>query len=224
MTANTVLIITDNDADAKVLEDTLATARDGPFITEWVRHLSNAMIRLDKRGVDIILTDFFLPDSHGLGTFDARFKLAPPIPIMMLCSEENEVLAIEAVQRGVQGFLSKGHFQNSLVPQALRNVIQRKKVEEALFLERERSRVTLESIGDGVLSTDVACNVTYMNAEAERMTGWSREEAQSRPIAEILHLIEGETRQPARNPVEMVIAHGKNMALHANSVLVRRDG
>lgn len=224
MTANTVLIVTDDVADAKLLEKTLATARDGPFITEWFRHLSEIETRLAKRDIDIILVDFFLPDSHGLETFNVLFKLVPAVPIMTLCDEENEHLAIEAVQRGAQGFLSKGHFQSSLVPQALRNIIQRKQVEEALFVERERSRVTLESIGDGVLSTDVAGNVTYMNAEAERMTGWSRDEAQSRPIAEVFHLINSETRQPARNPVEMVIAHGKSLALHANSALVRRDG
>jgi diguanylate cyclase (GGDEF)-like protein/PAS domain S-box-containing protein len=224
MTANTVLIITDDAADAKLLEKTLATARDGPFITEWFRHLSGIETRMATRGVDIILVDFFLPDSHGLETFDVLFKLVPAIPIMMLCGEENEHLAIEAVQRGAQGFLSKGHFKNTLVPQALRNLIQRKKVEEALFVERERSRVTLESIGDGVLSTDVQGKVTYMNAEAERMTGWSRDEAQDRPIAEVFHLIDGETRQVSRNPVEMVIAHGKNLALQANSVLVRRNG
>ncbi|HCY64138.1 MAG TPA: two-component system response regulator [Oxalobacteraceae bacterium] len=224
MTVNTVLIITDNVADAKLLEETLATARDGPFITDWVRHLSDAVTRLERCSVDIILADLFLPDSHGLETFDALFKLVPPIPILVLCDEENEHVAIEAVQRGAQGFLSKGHFQTSLVPQALRNIIQRKKVEEALFVERERSRVTLESIGDGVLSTDVAGNVTYMNAVAERMTGWARDEAQSRPIAEVLHLIDGDTRQLQRNPVEVVIAHGKPLTLHANSVLLRRDG
>ncbi|MFC7516694.1 putative bifunctional diguanylate cyclase/phosphodiesterase [Herbaspirillum sp. GCM10030257] len=224
MTANTVLIVTNDVADAKLLKETLAAARDGPFITEWVRHLSEVVTRLGRRGVDIILVDLCLSDSQGLDTFDVLFELVPAIPIMTLCDEENEYLAIEAVQRGAQGFLSKGHFQNSLVPQAIRNIIQRKKVEEALFVERERSRVTLESIGDGVLSTDVAGNVTYMNAEAERMTGWSRDDAQGRPIAEVFHLIDSETRQLARNPVAMVIARGKNLALHANSVLVRRDG
>jgi diguanylate cyclase (GGDEF)-like protein/PAS domain S-box-containing protein len=224
MTANTVLIVTDDFADAKLLKETLASARDGPFIAEWVRDLSGLVSRLDHPRIDIILIDFFLPDSQGLETFDVLFKLVPTIPIMTLCSEANEHLAIEAVQRGAQGFLSKGHFQSSLVPQALRSIIHRKKVEEALFVERERSRVTLESIGDGVLSTDVAGNVTYMNAEAERMTGWSRGEAQGRPVAQVFHLIDGESRQLARNPVEMVILHGKTLALHANSVLVRRDG
>lgn len=224
MSTNTVLIITANVEDAKVLEDTLATARDDPFTTEWVRQLARAVTRLEKGGIDIILVDPFLPDSDGIDTFEVLFKLVPPIPIMTICDEENESLAIEAVQRGAQGYLSKGHFQNSLVPQALRNVIQRKKVEEELFVEKERARVTLESIGDGVLSTDTTCNITYLNAEAERMTGWSRHEARGRPIADVFRLIEGETRQPARNPVEMVIAQRKSLALHANSVLVRRDG
>jgi CheY-like chemotaxis protein len=99
MAANTVLIVSDDAADAKLLEDTLATARDGPFVTEWVRHLSDAVNRLGKHGVDIILVDLFLPDSHGLATFDVLFKVGPPIPIMTLCNEEYEPLAMEAVPR-----------------------------------------------------------------------------------------------------------------------------
>ncbi|MGE5651154.1 MAG: EAL domain-containing protein, partial [Bacillota bacterium] len=65
---------------------------------------------------------------------------------------------------------------------------------------------------------------TYLNPEAERMTGWSRDEARGRPIAEIFHLINSDTRQPAKNPVEAVIADKKNMALYARSILVRRNG
>ncbi|MDQ3186859.1 MAG: PAS domain-containing protein [Pseudomonadota bacterium] len=118
---------------------------------------------------------------------------------MTLSREEDEELSIEAVQRGAQGFLTKGHFKNSLVPQAIRNIIHRKWVEESLFVEKERARVTLESIGDGVLSTDVAGNITYLNLEAERMTGWSREDAYGHPTAEVFHLIDGETDQVVRN-------------------------
>ena len=224
MTANTVLIITGDIADAKLIQATLTTARDGPFNTEWVVDLSAGLPRLRQGGVDIVLVDLFLRDSDGIETFEALFKLVPPTPIMVLCNEENENVAVEAVQRGAQGYLSKGYFPNALIPQALRSIIQRKKVEEALFVEKERARVTLESIGDGVLSTDVSCNITYLNTQAERMTGWTRNDAQGRPVGEILHLIDSRTRQPARNPIEMVILHKKNLALYARSVLVRRDG
>lgn len=224
MEANTVLIITSNDNDALMIEETLKKARDGPFITARARDLSAAQNRLRRGGIDIVLVDLFLKDSEGGATFDALFQLKPSVPIMTLCDEENEATAIEAVQHGAQGYLSKGYFSNTLIPQALRSIIQRKKIEEALYVEKERARVTLESIGDGVLSTDVDCNITYLNPEAERMIGWSRDEARGRPIAEIFHLINSDTRQPAKNPVEAVIADKKNMALYARSILVRRNG
>ena len=72
-------------------------------------------------------------------------------------------------------------------------MIERKATEEAFFVEKERAQVTLNSIGDAVLSTDIAGNVTYLNLVAERMTGWSREEASGRPIAEVFQIIDGAT-------------------------------
>lgn len=222
--SNMVLIITANAGDAKILRDTVSSAKDGPFFVQWVQRLADGVALVRQGNIDIILVDFHLPDSQGIATFDELFKLSPPVPIMMLCNEEEEELAVEAVGRGAQGFLSKGHFPSTLVPQALRNIIQRKGVEEALFVEKERARVTLESIGDGVISTDIAGNVTYLNAQAEQMTGWSRDDADGRPIDEVLHLIDAITREAARNPVHQVIQHKKTMGLYANSVLVRRDG
>ncbi|MDF3036945.1 MAG: hypothetical protein K0S28_2219, partial [Paucimonas sp.] len=117
-----------------------------------------------------------------------------------------------------------GHFPSSLVPQALRNIIQRKGVEEALYEERERARVTLESIGDGILSTDVRGKVTFLNTQAQRFTGWTQDEACGRPVAEVFHLIDSMNRQPARNPIEQVIERKKPMGLDLNTILVRRDG
>lgn len=222
--SNTVLIITADANDAKILCNTLATARDGPFAVEWVQRLSDGLARLKQGGVDVILADLDLPDSQGIATFDILFELVPPVPIMTLSDNEEEELAIAAIQRGAQGFLSKGHFPNSLVPQALRSVIQRKNVEEALFVEKERARVTLESIGDGILSTDVAGDITYLNPAAERMTGWSLDDAKGRPVTEVFRLIDGATHEPAENPVEQVIRHKKQRALYANPILSRRDG
>lgn len=219
-----MLIITGNVDDAKTLHDTLGAARDGPFFIEWKRNLSDGIDCLNQKDIDIILVDLFLDDSQGVETFDSLFKVSPLVPIMTLSDEAQEYLAIEAVERGAQGYLSKGHFRSSLVPQALRNIIQRKCVEEALFVEKERARVTLESIGDGILSTDVDGNVTYMNAQAERLTGWSRDAACGCPVAEIFKLIDSTTHQPARNPVAQVIEQGKPLGLYANTLLVRRDG
>ncbi len=222
--SNTVLIATNDAGDARVVCETLQTAKDGPFATVWVRLLSEAIMRLRQGDIDIVLVDFYLPDSQGIATFQALFQAAPITPILTLIHQDEEPLAVESVQQGAQGFLTKGYFHNSLVPQALRNIIHRKKVEEALFTQKEQARITLESIGDGVLSTDMAGNVTYLNKEAERLTGWARDDAVGRPVAEILHLMDSVSLQPARNPVELVIQQKQTMALYANSVLIRKDG
>lgn len=73
-------------------------------------------------------------------------------------------------------------------------------VEEALFDEREHAQVTLDSIGDAVLSTDLEGRLTYLNRVAEEMTGWSSDDAVGRPLAEVFNIIDGTTHQTATNP------------------------
>ena len=74
--------------------------------------------------------------------------------------------------------------------------------QETLFEEKERAQVTLNSIGDGVLTTDTLGNVTYLNRVAEEMTGWPWQDASGRPLDEVFSVIDGTTRQPARNPAK----------------------
>jgi PAS domain S-box-containing protein len=85
-------------------------------------------------------------------------------------------------------------------------------VEQALFAEKERADVTLNSIGDAVVSTDVAGNITYLNLAAERMTGWSRDDASGRPLAEVFHIVDGATRETARDPMHLAVLQNKPWA------------
>ncbi len=222
--ANQILIITGDATDAKTLEDVLHKAKDGPFDIEWVTRLSDALERLRAGGIDAILVDLSLSDSQGIETFDTLFGAAPQTPILTLSAEEDEALATEAVQRGSQGYLSKGHFGSYLVPQSLRNVIQRKAVEEMLYLEKARAEITLNSISDAVIGTDMSGNVDYLNVAAEHMTGWLKEEARGHPISEVMQIINGATGKPEPNSVEVVLQQDKPMGLVAGTILVRRDG
>jgi len=76
--------------------------------------------------------------------------------------------------------------------------------EQALFEEKERAQVTLNSIGDAVVSTDLLGKVTFMNKAAETMTGWSCQEALGRPLAEVFRIIDGTTRVAAVDPARVV--------------------
>lgn len=97
-------------------------------------------------------------------------------------------------------------------------------VEEALFEEKERAQVTLNSIGDAVLTTDMQGNVTYLNRMAEILTAWPRAEALGHPLAEVFNLVDGTTHQRAPNPALRAIAENMTVGLAANCVLISRDG
>jgi len=95
---------------------------------------------------------------------------------------------------------------------------------EQLRLMAERALSTLDSIGDAVLSTDLSGNVTYVNAVAERMTGWSAVEAIGRPLPEMLRIIDAHSREPVRDPLAMAIRRDAIVGLGEDSLLVHRDG
>jgi diguanylate cyclase (GGDEF)-like protein/PAS domain S-box-containing protein len=136
----------------------------------------------------------------------------------------DEDIAKEAVNRGAQDYLLKTRLDSYSLTRALHSVIARKAVEDALFLEKERAQVTLNSIGDAVISTDIPGNITYLNQVAERMTGWSGEEASGRPFGEVFQIIEGVTREPACNPMQLAVKQNQAVGLTSNCILIRRDG
>jgi len=96
--------------------------------------------------------------------------------------------------------------------------------EEALFIEKERAQVTLNSIGDAVICTDVSGKITFINLTAERMTGSLWREAAGRPVAEILRILDGGTRAPIPDPMELAILHNGTMSLPLDCILISRDG
>ena len=104
------------------------------------------------------------------------------------------------------------------------DISDRKNAEEALFLEKERAQVTLNSIGDAVACTDISGNITFLNLAAENMTGWSSQEANGRPMAEILKIVNATTHETIPNPMRMEIGQVQSLHLPPNCILIRRDG
>jgi diguanylate cyclase (GGDEF)-like protein/PAS domain S-box-containing protein len=219
-----ILLIENNRAAADKIRETLAEAGAGSFAVEWVRGVSESLESLRKRGIAAVLLALSLADSQGIETFDTVFAAAPDIPILILAGDSNQVLAKQAVGRGAQDYLLPEHLDSYTLPRALRNAIERKAVEDALYAEKDRAIVTLNSIGDAVLCTDISGNITYLNLVAETMTGWQREEATGRPLAEVFQIIDGSTRKSARDPMEMAVEQNRTVGLTVNCVLVRRDG
>jgi diguanylate cyclase (GGDEF)-like protein/PAS domain S-box-containing protein len=230
-----ILLIQDNASHAKAIHDALSASSDGSFHVEWVWTCAaglealtrNAQLREQTWGhaeISVVLVDLFLPDSHGIETFDRLFAAIPHIPIMVLTSLQDEPIAKIAVQRGAQDYLLQAHLDGYLLPKALSSMIERAANAEALYEEKERAQVTLNSIGDAVMSTNFSGHVTYLNVIAEGLTGWSQHEAVGRPLEEVFRIIDGTTRETAPNPMALAIRENKTVALTPNCVLIRRDG
>ena len=96
--------------------------------------------------------------------------------------------------------------------------------EEALFAERERAQVTLNSIGDAVISTDLLGNVSYLNPVAQTMTGWPGDEGLGQPLSVVFKVVDGATRSDIASPARRAIDENRTVGLKSDSLLIRRDG
>jgi len=219
-----IILIENDPAVANTIRAALDSAGNGLFHVDWVRQCSEAITRLSQKDIDAILLDLCLPDSQGIATFDAIFLAAHGIPILILGSDVDEDLAKQAVTYGAQHYLLPGHFDSYSLARAVRNAIQCKIAEDTLYLERERAVITLNSIGDAVLCTDMVGAITYLNLVAEILTGWTREEAAGKPLGEVFRIIDSTTRKSVRDPLEMAVEQNRTVGLTANCILIRRDG
>ena len=217
-----ILLIQNDPASARAIIEALANSTDGSFQIDWVKRCSDGLESL--KDIDAILVDLYLPDTRGIETFDLLFRAAPKIPILVLTDSKDESTAKLAVQCGAQDYLFKTRLDAYLLPKALGSMIERASYFDALFEEKERAVVTLNSIGDAVVSTDVAGQLTYLNTIAERLTGWPLEEAMGRSLEEVFRIVDAETRDPVQNPLSLAIRDNKTVSLKPNCVLIRRDG
>lgn len=225
-----ILLIQDSPGDAQVVQTALTEAANDAFLVEWVNRCSDGLQRLaghdqqEANGFAAIVLDLYLPDSQGIETFDCFFSLAPQIPILVITSLHDEDTAKVAVQRGAQDYLVKGRIDSYLLQKAVCNMIDRAANVEALFDEKERAQITLDSIGDAVISADARGRVTYLNLVAEGLTGWIGREAVGRSLEEVMHIIDAATRSAVDNPMRTAIRIDQRVGLTPGCILIRRDG
>jgi diguanylate cyclase (GGDEF)-like protein/PAS domain S-box-containing protein len=104
------------------------------------------------------------------------------------------------------------------------DITERKLYEEALFREKESAQITLQSIGDGVVTTDDDARVQYLNPVAEELTGWKLDDAVTLPIDEIFRGFHEETCEPVENPVSVSMRRNRSVKSVRPTLLIRRDG
>jgi len=159
--------------------------------------------------------------------FGLRSALATPLEV------GNKALGvlIAATQQRVRHFDAQDFALIELLAHEIATVVntqrileQRRQAESRLHEAREMARVTLQSISDGVVTTDIYGRVTYLNPVAEQLTGWVAKDAQGRPLSEVLHLLEESSNKPAQDPVAHCLAVTSSVTLPGPMLLLDREG
>ena len=226
--AKTVLMIEDNPGDARLLREMFQ--EQGPNETELihVECMIDAENYLAGHPVDIVLLDLGLPDARGLEAVRRARAAAPRSALVVLTGLDDESLAARSLQEGAQDYLVKGQqetYGNSHgLLRALRYAVERKTLEEALFAEKERAQVTLNSIGDAVICTDIMGKVTFLNVVAETLTGWSRSAAMGQSLTNVFRVLDAVHGEIVPASTAMAVSRNPPQQFVSNRILVRGDG
>jgi len=104
----------------------------------------------------------------------------------------------------------------------IRDITALKQAKEALHQEKERAQVTLGSIGDGVITTDLNGDIEYMNSVAEQSTGWKLEDARGKPMLKVFKVVDEKTLEPPPDPAALCLQQGKSAMLAGHLLLIHR--
>src|ERR1700733_8684582 len=192
-----ILLIQADARDAKVVRDALFESGNGKFHVEWVTTCTLGLERLAAIGKQT---------HQGTGGISA----------VLLDLQLPDVVGIETFDRLFAAIPP--------IPIVILSSTRDAAIAEAVFDEKERAQVTLNSICDAVVCTDVDGHVSYLNIIAERLTGWPKTEAIGHPLEEVFRIIDSETRATLPNPMPMAADQNRIVGLPPTCILVRRDG
>jgi len=210
--------------EARLLSEMFDREGQCSFALTRVECMAYAETHLAGHPTDVVLLDLDCSDAPGVQAVQRAHAAARGASIVLLSSQKDEAIAMRAMEGGVQDYLIKGQIEPRELIQVMSKSVARKMKNDALLNENNRAQVTLDSIGDAVICTDNAGNITFLNPTAEKMTGWSMKEAAGRPLAESFRIMDALTGETAPDPTTNTLEPGQGSHLPVNCILTRRDG
>jgi two-component system cell cycle sensor histidine kinase/response regulator CckA len=201
-------LVEDNPGDARLIQKMLGEPQAVPFRVDWLSRLDDTLDRVGREPFDVLLLDLGLPDSQGLATFDRVIQRAPMMPIIIFSGAIDEQLAVEAVARGAQDYLVKGHIDSVLLKRAIRYAIERKRTERALRDNEDRTSFALAAAEMGVWELEFATDRLSWSDTMAPVFGLTPARAPTR-TEEFLQLIHPDDRNAVRASIGRAVA-GEN--------------
>lgn len=219
-----VLLISRSATVVEHIALTLKSAPETRYRVTPVSGLDDAVATLREHTFAVSLLDMSLVAGADQQSFRALALVSPATAIIALAQPEGEAQAHEALCLGAQDYVLAADLESDRLPRMMHSAVERKRHDELQKDLERRAAVTLASIGDAVLSTDLDGKVTYLNLVAENMTGWSCADACGQPLTRVFNIIDEATRQPAPDPLLRAVRENRAVELTGDCVLLHKDG
>jgi len=222
------LLIVDDDID--YAESQQEFLEDYGYTIKIANTTEKALEIVTSNNLSVALIDIRIGQNNGVNLIREIKKISPDMICIMVTAYASIPTAVEAIKHGAYEYLTKPIRPEDLLA-TLERVFEvkelheeRNKAREALFREQERAQVTLEAIGDGVISTDVDGRVEYMNPAAEKITSWSLSTARGLSIDKVIHFKNEINQKAVDNPVYKCLREDLVLATPKTTFLSREDG
>ena len=179
-----ILLIEDSIEDARMIGELLAKTGSS-YHLESVRTLSAALGELAGAGADVALLDLELPDITGMGAIERLNEAFPFLPIVALTDSEKERDEREAIRRGAQDYLVKGHVDGKLILRACRHAMERKRLKRELEWQREFASMIVETLEEAVVVLDPDLRVISANRSYYQIFQTTPEDIEGRLFYEV---------------------------------------
>lgn len=224
-----LLLVEDNPGDARLIQELLLDVTAVTIQFNWADSLAKGIEVLKDNTIDVVLLDLSLPDSHGLITFEKLRDISPSTPVIVLSGLDDEMLAVQSVREGAQDYLVKGDVDGNLLVRAMQYGIERKQIEEALWLKES----ALESSINPIAFFGKNERMTYANHSFISLWGYdTEEEILNRPTTDFWQITEKDKEklkdlQEAGNWMGELFAlrkDGSSFAVQISASMVRDKG
>lgn len=219
-----VLLVSCSARVAERIAVALSDATDARYHLTSVASLEGAARNFGERPFQVLLLDWNLAREPASPTLATLLETTPNVAVLVLLNDAELALASAALALGVQDYVLETDFEDGRVARILSSAIARKQHGCEQAERARRTAMTLDSIGDAVLSIDLQGRVNYLNRVAEVMTGWSCSQACGRPLNEVFDVVNEATRQPVPDPLQRAVREDRAVELTHDSLLLRRDG
>jgi PAS domain S-box-containing protein len=216
-----ILIVEDDRIVARDLAQQLT--RLGHVVAGTTSQGEEAVDRVLGTGAELVLMDIHLDGEMDGVTAAQEIRDHCGVPVIFLTAYADEMTVRRASRTEPFGYLLKP-FESLQLMTVIELALYKHAAERKLRASERRYATTLSSIADGVISTDEKADIIFINPVAEALTGWNREEALGRNIAEVFRVENGITREGVEDPVVRALRSGLATSLPPHTVLRSRDG